>query len=409
MPVDWPPSLTIETESVLKLFTGESFYSSADAAIREVVLNSIDAIGRRKDAEPDIEAQIEIEFDRENQTITISDNGEGMNRDDLANLFSKVGASASRFAKGTQQYRAVGEFGIGALSYFLVCDRYEIQTSKNGSDPVGLIFSKAMLDGETPAEECEAKKSSIGTTVTLFVVLPNVFEMTVDGFPHWMRNVDGLSAQISPAGGQLVQGGLTRQVSSVALIDPPEWIESSDVGPPEELNVWDSYDGKGRVDVLYRGVFVERLELDQLWGLEGAIHVDPKHFRPKLDREGFVGDALKGEITPLLQTAHPLILSKAVECIHELLRSRDDWSLNKAITLWLAVPRGDSYAETARLWDAEFRNRRAFRMLGQSSDREVSILEIIELHADEIYLAPDKIDQSNPVIGQAIRALRARG
>ena len=48
-------------------------------------------------------------------------------------------------------------------------------------------------------------------------------------------------------------------------------------------------------------------------------------------------------------------------------------------------------------------------MLGQSSDREVSILEIIELHADEIYLAPDKIDQSNPVIGQAIRALRARG
>ena len=64
MPVDWPPSLTIETESVLKLFTGENFYSSADAAIREVILNSIDAIGRRKDEEPNTEANIEIEFDR---------------------------------------------------------------------------------------------------------------------------------------------------------------------------------------------------------------------------------------------------------------------------------------------------------------------------------------------------------
>ena len=49
----------------------------------------------------------------------------------------------------------------------------------------------------------------------------------------------------------------------------PAWIQESDLGPPEDLDVWDQYDGKGRVDVLYRGVFVERLEVDQLWGFEG--------------------------------------------------------------------------------------------------------------------------------------------
>jgi hypothetical protein len=42
---DWPPRLTLEIEPVLRLFTGENFYSSADAAMREAVLNAIDASG----------------------------------------------------------------------------------------------------------------------------------------------------------------------------------------------------------------------------------------------------------------------------------------------------------------------------------------------------------------------------
>ena len=288
MPSNWPPSLTIETEPVLKLFTGENFYSSADAAIRELVLNSIDAIGRRKDFEPSIEPDIEIVFDRDNQTITVSDNGEGMSQDDLAHLFSKVGASAAQLSDGTH-YRAVGEFGIGALSYFLVCDKYEIETYRQDHSPVGLLFSKQMLDGKTRADEREAKRDTVGTTVTLHVNSPDLLQLCIDKFQHWMRSVEGLSGRVIPDGENLVQGGLTRKVRQVAPTEQPEWIDGTEVGPPEDLDVWDSYDGKGQVDVLYRGVFVERLEIDQLWGLDGAIHVDPKHFRPMLNREGFVG------------------------------------------------------------------------------------------------------------------------
>ncbi len=408
MAPSWPPSLTLETEPVLRLFTGENFYSSADAAIREAVLNAIDALGRRRDDEPDIDQQIEITFHRENQTIVISDNGDGMDRDDLANLFSKIGASASRLAQGQQHYQAIGEFGIGALSYFLVCDKYQVQTLKSGSDPIGLVFSEAMLDGHTAAEELEPTREFVGTTVTLFVKSPELLQTTIDRFGHWMRNVIGLSSRIEPGGEELKQGGLTRQVRAVSTAAPPDWIEESNLGPPETLDIWDKYDGKGRVDVLYRGVFVERIELEQLWGLEGAIHVDPKHFRPKLNREGFVGDSLKNEITPYLRSVHPLVLQKAVECIHELLEARDDWSLNKAVTLWLAVPRNSEYADAARDWDDEFRNRKAFRLLEPDSEQEVSIAELKAMNSGKIYLMPDQIDQSNPVIGQAIRILRAQ-
>lgn len=148
MAEDWPPKLTIETEPVLRLFTGENFYSSADAALREAVLNAIDAIGRRRANLPELNPQIEVVVDRNNQTLVISDNGVGMSKEALGKLFTKVGASAARL-KDNANNSAVGEFGIGALSYFLVCDRYELQTYKEGHEPIGLMFSEQMLDGKT--------------------------------------------------------------------------------------------------------------------------------------------------------------------------------------------------------------------------------------------------------------------
>lgn len=176
------------------------------------------------------------------------------------------------------------------------------------------------------------------------------------------------------------QGGLTRNVRKISAVSCPPWIEQADVGPPEDLSIWDQYDGKGRVDVLYRGVFVERLEVEHLWAFEGAIHVDPKHFRPKLDREGFVGDKLRSELTPFL--LHPAVLKEAIGCIGELLRERGDWSLHKAATLWLAVPRSADYAEACQVWDAEFRSRKAFRALQRDSEQEMSVADLIDVRAE---------------------------
>src|SRR5690349_5797036 len=128
---EWPPRLTVDVEPVLRLFTGENFYSSADAALREAVLNAIDAIGRRQQTDAALEPTIEIIFDQTKKTITVADNGDGMDRGDVATLFTKIGSTASQIAQaGAQHYRAVGEFGIGALSYFLVSEEYHIHTRK---------------------------------------------------------------------------------------------------------------------------------------------------------------------------------------------------------------------------------------------------------------------------------------
>ena len=407
---DWPPCLTVDVEPVLRLFTGENFYSSADAALREAVLNAIDAVGRRQEVEPTLNPNIEVTFDRANQSIAISDNGDGINRGDIAKLFTKVGSTASKIAsEGEQRYRAVGEFGIGALSYFLVSEVYEVHTRKNGDSPFALKFTASMLDGRTQAAEMATNRNEVGTTIILFAKSPQLFDQLRDRFSHWIRNVRGLRGRMMPDDLELKQGGLTRSIRKINGVENPLWIEDADLGPPEDLSVWDHYDGKGRVDVLYRGVFVERLEVDQLWGFEGAIHVDPKHFRPKLNREGFVGDRLRTEVTPFLRSVHPLVLREAVNCIGNLLRERSDWSLRKAVSLWLAVPRSAEYAEAFRAWDVEFHNRKAFRVLRREAEQEMSISDLVAIKSERLYLAPETIDQSNTLVSQAIRVLRAQG
>jgi hypothetical protein len=67
----WPPRFTLDQEQVLNLFIGEGFYSSADASLREGILNSLDAVGRRQVFEPDLQRTILVTFDAEKLTVTI--------------------------------------------------------------------------------------------------------------------------------------------------------------------------------------------------------------------------------------------------------------------------------------------------------------------------------------------------
>lgn len=406
----WPPILTVDNAQVLRLFTGENFYSDCDAALREAVLNAIDAVTRRQAHETGIKPDIKVVFSEAEQWISISDNGDGMDQEAVATLFARVGASASRFVAKEEgrSTSAIGEFGIGALSYFLVSDEYLLNTLKANSQPVGLKLSAAMLDGASGASPISCDRTAIGTTLTLLIKTPQIFGHLLKRFSHWFRSVEGLKATNFVTGASIEQGGLTKAIRQISSLDTPEWIDRAELGPPQDVSVLGASDGRGHVDVLYRGVFVERLEVDGLWGLEGAIHVDPKHFKPKLNREGFVGQNLRAELEPVLRRYHPSVLKEFVLCIREMLADKETWSEYRAISLWLAVPRGSEYAEAAKCWDNEFRHYKAFRLLGEGDDQEVSIDDLVALKASAFYVAPDRIDP-NTLVAQAVRVLRAQG
>ena len=407
---DFPPYFTIDQAKILALFTGETFYSSIDASIREAVLNAIDAIGRRREKNSSLDQQIDVNFDRQSQTITVSDNGDGMGQAEVSELFAKVGASAARLAADVQkgEYKAVGEFGIGVLSYFLVCERFQIHSKNKAGEELGLEFTREMLDAETRAIVVEPRRKAQGTELILFVEKESFFEAVLERFPHWIRDVEGLTAAENPGDHRIEQGGIGRKVKLVDQ-DTPEWIHLAHIGPPVLFDSWDRFDGSAHVDILYRGVFVSSLVVDRLWAIEGAIHVDPKHFRPKLNREGFVGDRLQSELEPVLRSYHPLVLERAIECVREVLDDKvtQNWSLRRWVTLWLAVPRSGPYQRAASLWDEEFRSRKAFRLLGPGQhNEEVSIRDLEELGREELYIAPLELQRQSHIMQQAVRVLR---
>lgn len=414
MPADWPPRFTIDQEQVLNLFIGEGFYSSADASLREAVLNAIDACGRRTAAGEDgYTPRIAITFDREGLLVEIVDNGDGMGQQEVSSLFAKVGASASRLMGRAEpdRYKAVGTFGIGVISYFLVSDEFEVDTKTVGADAIGLRFTRQMLNGVTPATPRPAERTERGTSIRLHLREPRYFDLLVERFPYWVRDVPGLTATLEPEGERLAQGGPSRVVRQLT-VPLPEWVDAAHIGPPREFSLWDSFDGRAKVDVLYRGVHVDRLEIPQLWGIEGSIHVDPRHFRPKLNREGFVGGELASEVQAFLRGVHPQALLAALATLREDLDSKDTshWTLSRWVALWLAVPRTPEYAEAVKAWDGEFATRPAFRLLGPAdSDTEVSITQLQKLAPPEIFVAPTGLQGAPPVVRQAVRALRGRG
>jgi hypothetical protein len=407
----WPPKFSLDGPSIMHLLTGDRFYSSSDAALREAVLNAIDACGRRLAEEASYHPAITVTFDEATRTLTIVDNGDGMDHHDITELFAKIGASASRTIQKTSRgsYQAVGEFGIGVVSYFLVCDRFEVYTRGESGKPIGLVFRKEMFDMKVPAEEVACQTQEHGTTLILHIVDQRRFDLLLSKFTHWVRDVPNLSAS-SPARGALAQGGRRRHVTPVPVPNP-DWVEKAELGPPAEIDYWRVLDGNAHVDVLYRGIFVQELNMPQLWGIEGSLHVNPKRFKPMLNRESFIAEGFDAEMQNFLRQVHPPILEAALENMRRALAKgeQDGWGLTKWITVWLAIPRGGTYAPVAEKWDDEFRNIKAFRQLNETGETLVSLKDIETSGASPIHIVPNPLDSATAEGRKAISVLRARG
>ena len=355
--IEWPPEFSLEQEKILNLLTGDRFYSNPSAALREAVLNAIDAVQRRKLQRHEIVSQIEVSFDADNLTLTVSDNGVGMNKEAVTELFVKVGASAAT-AEATKQ--SVGEFGIGVISYFMAADTFTLQTFDGSSEAIGLSFNRTMLSGGA-ATELPPERSEQGTTVHLHVRNEQTYDVLIKHFPHWCRDVEGLSAYSVSDARELHQQGSSTS-ADLSGVQLPNWVERAHLRPISGPTGWEAMTGTSTVAVLYRGVFVQEFEVRRLWGIEGTIDVDPKHFKPRLNREGFVEGQFHIEVTELLQHCHPVILEALVDQLKSALDKGvlSKWGVKRWASLWLAVPRDEAYKTAVQKWDAVFRSIPAF-------------------------------------------------
>jgi molecular chaperone HtpG len=168
-----------EAKQVLELMI-HSVYSNPDIFLRELISNASDAIdklrieGLRDDELSGLakEGKITVTVDRESQTITVSDNGIGMSRDEMVSYLGTIAKSGTKeFVRAVQEAAAsgsadlIGQFGIGFYSSFIVADKVTVLTRRAGAEDAWMWNSSG--DGTYTLEPGD--RETRGTDVVLHI------------------------------------------------------------------------------------------------------------------------------------------------------------------------------------------------------------------------------------------------
>jgi molecular chaperone HtpG len=168
-----------EVKQLLHLMI-HSLYSNKEIFLRELISNGADAADKlRFEAladnalyESDAELQIRISLDKAARTLTVSDNGIGMSRDEVVQNIGTIAKSGTRefFESLTgdkaKDARLIGQFGVGFYSSFIVADRVTLITRRAGSKEA-LRWECNMASGAGEYTIEPAEKASRGTDVIL--------------------------------------------------------------------------------------------------------------------------------------------------------------------------------------------------------------------------------------------------
>ena len=173
-------SFQTEVSRLLDIVAG-SLYSNREIFLRELISNASDACDKLRHQaltapsliEGDHDFKIALSVDEKAKTITVSDNGIGMNHDDLLATLGTIassgtGAFIEQLGKDDKKDMGlIGQFGVGFYSAFMVSDKVEVTTQKAGEKESWLWVSDGK--GQFTIEEAtgDVSRSERGTTVVL--------------------------------------------------------------------------------------------------------------------------------------------------------------------------------------------------------------------------------------------------
>lgn len=162
-----------ESKQLLDLMIN-SIYTHREIFLREIISNASDAIDKlhyKSITEPDIpvakaDFRIDVGLDKDARTVTVSDNGIGMTKEDMDNNLGVIAHSGSLDFKKeieSDDVDIIGQFGVGFYSTFLVSDKVTVRSKAYGDDQAW-EWTSSGADGYT-IKECE--KDSYGTEVIM--------------------------------------------------------------------------------------------------------------------------------------------------------------------------------------------------------------------------------------------------
>lgn len=179
-----------ESKRLLDLMIN-SIYTNRDIFLREIISNASDAIDKlcfmsltdNNVGMSRSDFKIEISANKDARTLTVSDNGIGMDKDDLENNLGVIASSGSYKFKqemdkeNKEDIDIIGQFGVGFYSAFMVAKDITVITKKYGSD-IAYKWHSTGADGYT-ITECD--KASVGTDI-IMIMKDNTDEESYDEY-----------------------------------------------------------------------------------------------------------------------------------------------------------------------------------------------------------------------------------
>ena len=179
-----------EVQQLLQLMI-HSLYSDKDIFLRELISNSSDALDKLRFAQITDEKlrtagepQIRLETDKDKRTLTVWDNGIGMNEAELVENLGTIARSGTKaFLQEIDENELkerpdlIGQFGVGFYSSFMVADKVDVVSRKAGEETATHWTST----GDGNYELSEAERATHGTTITLHLKEPNE-ERSIEDF-----------------------------------------------------------------------------------------------------------------------------------------------------------------------------------------------------------------------------------
>ncbi len=164
-----------ESKRILDLMIN-SIYTHKEIFLRELISNASDAcdklyykslsesLGLKRE-----DFEIKIKADKENKVMTISDNGIGMNAEELENNLGTIAKSGSLAFKKENEKKEdidiIGQFGVGFYSVFMVAEKVEVVSKQFGAEKA----NKWTSSGTEGYEIVEAEKDTVGTDIIIYL------------------------------------------------------------------------------------------------------------------------------------------------------------------------------------------------------------------------------------------------
>jgi len=170
-------TISIHTENIFPIIK-KFLYSDHEIFLRELVSNAVDAtqkirrlssMGQYKGELGEL--QVEVAFDKDKKTITVSDSGLGMTADEIKKYINQIAFSGAtefveKFKDAKDANELIGKFGLGFYSAFMVADKVEIETLSYQEDSQP---ARWICEGSTDFEITPGTRTTRGTDIILHI------------------------------------------------------------------------------------------------------------------------------------------------------------------------------------------------------------------------------------------------